>query len=122
MVVDHNGSERHIRYKSRVASICRRYGYTVWGDRGDEIAIQRDGGKPDFYIDVTAVSGSRILIIEIDGYKGHKTKRAILKDSHRFAEIKEKLNGKPEVFRFGFYQLTPDIPDELIAKELKLIA
>ena len=119
MVVDHNGSERHKRYKSKLALLLRRHGYTVFGDHDDEIPIQPDPNSPPYFIDICAVSGSRILCIEVDGYRGHKTRRAILKDSHRTAEIIKALNGKPEFYRFAFWQLK-GMDDATIAQELKL--
>lgn len=114
-----NESERHIRYKQRVAVLLRRHGFTVFGDHDDEIPVQCRPEEPPFYLDICAVSGQRIVIVEIDGYKGHSSKRGILYDTHRTNAIKEKLNGKPEIYRFGFWQLK-DTPDELIEEELKL--
>ena len=114
-----NESERHLRYKSRVANILRRHGYTVFGDHDDEISIQCSPDAPPYYLDICAVSGQRIIIVEIDGYIGHKSRRGILYDMHRTNEIKQKLNGKPEVYRFAFWQLK-DASDELIAEELQI--
>lgn len=114
-----NESQRHLNYKSRVALLLRRHGYTVFGDHDDEIAIRCSPDEPPYYLDICAVSGQRIIICEIDGYKGHKSKRGIFKDTHRTNAIKEKLNGKPEVYRFAFWQLK-DVSDELIAQELGL--
>ena len=104
--------------------LCRRYGYTCFGDHDDEIAIQPDPNSPPYYLDICAVSGPRILCIEVDGYKGHKSRRAICKDKHRTNEIKsyfkrQGVKGTVEFYRFAFWQLT-DIDDATIAEELKL--
>jgi len=114
-----NESERHIRYKSRMALLLRRHGYTVFGDHDDEIPVQCDPNSPPYFIDICAISGQRILCIEIDGYKGHNSRRAIFRDKHRTAAITSKLNGKPEFYRFQFFQLK-DMDDETIAEELKI--
>lgn len=117
MVSDHNGSDRHKRYKGKVANILRRYGYTVFGDTDDEIAVRREAFEAPYYVDVCACNSQRILIVEIDGYKGHKTRRAILKDTHRANYIKQVL--KCDLYRFAFFQLT-GVSDDLIAEELGL--
>lgn len=119
MVSDFNGGERHKRYKRKVADILRRHGYTVFGDRDDEIPVEREAPNPPYYLDLCAICGPRVLAIEIDGHKGHSSKRAILKDKNRFDYIKEKL--KAECYRFAFYQLT-DMSDELIEEELGLVS
>lgn len=116
-------SDRHLRYKGRVANILRRFGFTVFGDHDDEIAIQpRERTAPPYYVDICAVSGSRIIIVEIDGYRGHKSRYGILKDKNRSVEIKDILSaraGKPEIYRFGFWQLK-GMDDDTIAEELKI--
>lgn len=114
-----NESERHLSYKRKVADICRRYGFTVFGDRDDEIPIHYEPTSPPYYLDICAVSGQRILCIEIDGYKGHKSRRAILRDKHRTAAIIKALNGKPEFYRFQFFQLK-GMDDGTIAQELQI--
>lgn len=116
-MVGRNESDRHQRYKRKVADILRCHGYTVFGDRDDEIPVEREWPNPPYYLDLYAIRGPRILAIEIDGYKGHKSKRAILKDKNRLDYIKEKL--KAECYRFAFFQLT-DMSDELIEEELGL--
>ena len=106
-----------------MANILRRYGYTCFGDHDDEIAIQCNADTAPYSLDLCALSSKGVTIVEIDGYQGHSTRRAILKDNHRTKAIIEhfKKNGlKARVFRFAFYQLT-DIDDETIAKELELI-
>ena len=129
-----NESDRHIRYKQRMANICRRFGYIVFGDRENEIAVRRDEtNEPPYYCDLVAILGTRTIVIEVDGYKGHNSRRNLLRDEHRSDYIKEnlirnsdlekllrkRLSGKVELYRFGFWQLK-DASDELIAQELQL--
>lgn len=91
----------------------------MFGDHDDEIPITCEPNAPPYFIDITAVSGKRILCIEVDGYKGHKSRRAIQRDKHREIAISKALNGKPEFYRFQFFQLT-DIEDSYIIEELRL--
>jgi hypothetical protein len=114
-----NESDRHLAYKRKVADLCRRHGYTVFGDHDDEIPITCDADSPPYYLDICAVSGQRILCIEIDGYKGHSSRRAIFRDKHRTIAIAKALNGKPEFYRFQFFQLK-DMDDGTIAQELQI--
>lgn len=105
-----------------MANIIRRRGYTVFGDHDDEVAIRCDADSPPYYLDVCALYSKRVLVVEIDGYEGHKTARAIRKDQHRTNAIIEffKRQGlEAEVYRFAFWQLK-DASDEIIAEELQL--
>lgn len=123
MVSDHNGSEMHRRYKRKMANLLRDWGYTVFGDsEDDEVEVRRDrteldGNTPPYYVDVCAVNSSRIVCVEIDGYKGHRTRRAILKDKHRFDYIAKILGA--DVYRFAFYQLM-GMDRKTIEEELEL--
>jgi len=113
-----NESERHLRYKRKVADILRSRGFTVFGDTDDEVAIYRDDNSPPYFIDVCGCSDTRIIAVEIDGYKGHSSRRRILYNKHRTDEIKKLINNI-ELYRFAFFQLK-GTSDELIAEELGL--
>src|ERR1051325_7437432 len=117
MVVDHNGSERHKRYKRKVANLLRHFDYTVFGDMDDEVMVCRGRTSPPYYVDLCACNSQGIVVVEIDGYKGHKTRRAILKDKSRLEYIRQRLNAR--VFRFAFWQLK-NMDDDTIAEELGL--
>jgi very-short-patch-repair endonuclease len=120
-LVGYNESEKHKRYKQKVANVLRSFNYTVFGDNGDdEVSIRRDGLSPPYYIDVCGCNDKRILVVEIDGYRGHKTRYAICKDKTRLEFIKEKLGKNCQVYRFAFWQLK-NTSDDLIAEELGLI-
>lgn len=104
--MDHNGSERHRRAKKQMANLLRLNGATVTGDNDDELKIIRPDNKLPRSIDLCARLGPRIIFIEVDGFTGHKTKRAIAKDKARTAEI-TSLVPHSELYRFAFFQLTP---------------
>ena len=120
--MDHNGSQRHRRYKQKVSDLLTLAGFTKFGGNDDEVAIFRAQGEPPFYIDVCGCSDTRILVIEIDGYKGHKTKYSIGQDKNRLAFIKNVLGPQCETYRFAFWQLTPfdKETEKLVAQELRL--
>jgi hypothetical protein len=117
-----NESDRHIRYKQKVANILRRNGYTCFGDHDDEIAIQCDADAPAYYLDICALYNKRVIVCEIDGYTGHKSQRAIYKDKHRTTAIIKyfkKQGLAAEVYRFAFWQLK-GMDDDTIKQELQL--
>lgn len=117
-----NESDRHLRYKSKVANLLRRYGHTVFGDHDDEIPIQCEPDAPAYHLDLCALYGKGVVIVEIDGYEGHKSRRAIFKDKHRTAAIIKYFKAQgltAKVYRFAFFQLT-GMDDATIAKELGL--
>jgi len=116
-VVGHE-SDRHLRYKRKVADVLRSKGFTVFGDSDDEVVIHRDEHSPPYFIDVCGCSDTRIIAIEIDGYVGHASRRRILRDKHRTDEIKRLINNI-EIYRFAFWQLK-GMDNETIALELGL--
>lgn len=113
-----NESERHLRYKRKVADVLRDRGFTVFGDTDDEVVIHRGITKTPYYVDVCGCSSTRIIAIEIDGYVGHASRRRILRDKHRTDEIKRLINNI-EIYRFAFWQLK-GMDNETIALELGL--
>lgn len=118
MVVDHNGSPRHRRYKAKVANVFRAYGGVAAGDKNDEFTLTTPARRFPLSLDVVAFCCQRMFAVEINGYKGHNTRRAHFKDFHRAEEIKELVKDI-ECYSFSFWQLK-GCPDELIAQELGL--
>jgi hypothetical protein len=118
MVTGYLGSERHKQYKRKVANVLRQYGYKVAGDHDDEFSLVHDADSWPFSCDLIAASDTRVIVVEIDGYRGHSSHRAILKDKHRFDSIKRALYSA-ECYRFAFFQLK-NTDDKLIAQELGL--
>lgn len=109
-----------------MANLLRRHGHTVFGDHDNEIPIQCEPDAPPYYLDICALLGQGVIIVEIDGYAGHKSKRAIRKDKHRTTAIIKYFRAQgltAKVYRFAFWQLTPfnKQTEELIAKELELV-
>jgi hypothetical protein len=113
-----NESERHKRYKKRLADLLRNRGFKAIGDNDDEAYVIRSGDSFPYFLDVYASNGERDIAVEIDGYQGHNNRRRILKDKHRTNEIKDLVHNI-EVYRFAFWQLK-DMDDETIALELGL--
>lgn len=104
-----------------MADVLRSFGFSVRGDGDgwdDEFYVLRDGSAPPYFVDVCASNNERVIIVEIDGYKGHKSHRQILHDVHRTNEIKSLVKDA-EVFRFAFWQLVR-MDNETIALELGL--
>ena len=102
--------------------MLRHHGYTVFGDMDDEVAIPRELGAPPYYVDVCACDSQGIIVVEIDGYVGHRTRRAILKDRNRTTEILDyfrRWGVMARLCRLAFWQLK-NTPDDLIAQELRL--
>lgn len=94
----------------------------MFGDHDDEVSIQCDPNTFARSLDLCALSDQGVTIVEIDGYQGHSSGRAIHKDKHRTDEIIAyfKRNGlKAKVYRFAFWQLV-GMDDQTIAKELEL--
>ena len=115
-------SERHKRYKRKVADLLRSYGFVVAGDAegyDDEFSIIRPGSSQAYYVDICASNNERVLVVEIDGYRGHNSHRRIQYDVHRTIEIKSLIKDV-EVFRFAFWQLK-GMDEDTIAEELRLI-
>jgi hypothetical protein len=113
-----NESERHKRYKKRLADICRARGFRAIGDNDDEAYVFRNGDSFPYFLDVYASNGERDIAVEVDGYKGHNSRRRILRDKHRTNELKDIVYNL-EVYRFAFFQLK-GMDDETIALELGL--
>jgi very-short-patch-repair endonuclease len=101
-----------------VANVLRNYGYRVAGDNEDEFSVFRNADSPPYSLDLIASNSTRVIAVEIDGYRGHKSRRRILYDAHRTNELKEIVKDI-EVFRFAFWQLK-GTDDGTIAKELKI--
>lgn len=114
-----NESERHKRYKKKLANILRSKGYQAVGDNDDEAYVLRDGDSLPYFLDVFASNGTRDIAVEIDGYQGHSNRRRILRDAHRTNEIKNIVHNI-EIYRFAFWQLK-GCEDSLIEQELGLI-
>lgn len=117
-MVGFNESEQHKRFKRKMANLLRDHGYTVFGDiEDDEVQVWRGENKTPYFVDVCACNASGILCIEIDGFKGHKSRYSIRKDKSRLNYIQQKFNAK--VHRFAFWQLI-GMDRKTIEEELEL--
>lgn len=115
-------SERHIRYQKRLADLLRQYGFKhiAIEKRMPYYLPQNDGKiiKIRYRVDVYGRRGPRRIAIEIDGFMGHKSKRACEMDGLRSRRIQEKYE-PIEIHRFTFGQLA-HWTDKEIAEEIRL--
>jgi hypothetical protein len=107
-----------------MANLLRKYGYVnikiekrmpyylpAHGQEGKIIKIR-------YRLDVYGRRGNRRIAIEIDGFMGHKSQRAIKMDGLRSKRIQEKY-GPIEIYRHTFQRLAK-WTDEEIAQEMRL--
>ena len=107
-----------------MANLLREYGFKsvkiekrvpyylpAYGQEGKIIKIR-------YRLDVYGRRGDRRIAIEIDGFMGHKSERAIKMDGLRSRRIQERY-GPIEIHRFTFSRLAK-WTDEEIAQEMKL--
>lgn len=127
-------SERHIRYQMRLADILAKHGFVYietekrfpyYLPTGKFIVVDEETGESQeqiitipYRLDVTGRRGSRHLAIEVDGYLGHKSRRAYEMDGLRSRRIQEAY-GPIDIYRFTFGQLA-SWTDEEIAQEMNL--
>lgn len=115
-------SDRHIRYQSRLASLLRHHGFqSVATEKSLPYYLFLRNGqsiKIKYRLDVYGRKGDRRIGIEVDGYMGHKSKRAIDMDGLRTRRLKEAYELQ-RIYRFTFAQLA-DWSDEEIAEEMNL--
>jgi hypothetical protein len=102
-----------------MADLFRCHGGRAAGDEDDEFDVFRPDNEKPYWCDVVASLGSRTFVVEILGFKGHNSGRAIRKDKNRENEIKALIYGI-EFYSFWFWQLTPfnKETEELILEEL----
>ena len=116
-------SDRHIRYQNILASLLREYDFVdVEIEKPMPYTLPSYGGRSPIIIryrlDVYGRNGDRKIAIEIDGYMGHKSRRAYEMDGLRSRRIQETL-GPIDVYRFTFSRLANWTREE-IAKEMRL--
>jgi hypothetical protein len=141
MVVDHLGSDKHKKYKGYIATILRRYGYFVNGDIDNEKIFKcknRNGYMVNYYSDLFAWGKNRRILIEVHGYKGHESSRAVKLDRNRWRDIDKAYNTDTarkqtdtktgdfwyepiiEYFELWFWQAKGDMEKEIL-EELKIV-
>jgi hypothetical protein len=107
-----------------MASILRRCGCLAVGIE-KKCPYYLPTGKADgsyirirYRVDVVGRKGDRRIAIEVDGYVGHKSERAIRMDKLRTRRLCEKY-GFEKVYRFTFKQLAA-WTDQEVAEEMHL--
>lgn len=115
-------SERHIRYQLRLARILTEHGYRpVEIEKPMPYYLPLDDGKRlriRYRVDVWGYLRDGSVGVEIDGYMGHKSRRAYEMDGLRTRRIQEAY-GPIDIYRFTFGQIA-SWTDEEIAQEMKL--
>jgi hypothetical protein len=115
-------SDRHKRYQAKLAGILREYGFqSVATEKGLPYYLPLRNGqviKIRYRVDVYGRKGNRRLAIEIDGYMGHKSQRAVQMDGLRTRRLSEAYELE-RVYRFTFSQLAQWTEKE-IAEEMRL--
>jgi len=115
-------SDRHIRYQMRMASLLRQYGFlSVSTEKRLPYYLPLGNGqvlKIKYRLDVYGRKGTRRIGVEIDGYMGHKSQRAIEMDGLRTRRLKESYELQ-RIYRFTFAQLA-SWTDKEIAEEMNL--
>lgn len=114
-------SERHKRYQIRVGCILRKRGFqSVSIEKRVPYYLPLHNGqvlKIRYRLDVYARRGLRRIGVEIDGYMGHKSQRAVEMDGLRTRRLKEAY-GLETIYRFTFKQLA-SWTDQEIAEEMR---
>ena len=115
-------SPRHKRYQTRLANILTQRGFqSVAIEKGLPYYLSLGSGqvlKIRYRVDVYGRRGDRRIGIEVDGFMGHKSARAIQMDGLRTRRLSEAY-GLERVYRFTFSQLS-HWTDQEIAEEMKL--
>ena len=101
--------------------------YQIFRDRGFEAKVERRCHcyveLGDFTVkyrtDVFATKGSRQIIAEVDGYKGHKSKLSKTLQTLRLRRIRETYGSEIEEYRFTLKRLGKWTNQE-IAEEMRL--
>jgi hypothetical protein len=107
----------------RLANLLRYYGFqSVATEKSLPYYLQLRNGqnlKIKYRLDVYGRKGTRRIGIEVDGYMGHKSQRAIDMDGLRTRRLKEAYELQ-RIYRFTFAQLA-SWTDEEIAEEMSLV-
>ena len=115
-------SERHKRYQMRLARLLRQHGYvSVATEKRMPYYLSLANGKIlkiRYRLDIYGRKASRRIGIEIDGYMGHKSKRAVDMDGLRTRRLSEAYE-LDRIYRFTFSQLAHWTNQE-IAEEMRL--
>lgn len=115
-------SDRHKRYQVRLANILKQCGFqSVATEKRLPYYLQLYNGqvlKIKYRLDVYGRKNNRRIGIEVDGYLGHKSQRAVQMDGLRTRRLSEAYELE-RVYRFTFSQLAT-WTDQEIAEEMRL--
>jgi len=118
--VDKQESDRHLKQKIRLCKIFRDRGYFATCERRLPCFVELGAFTVRYRADCYATGGGgRIILCEVDGYKGHKSNRARMLQWLRLRRIREQYGEHIEEYRFTLKRLAK-WTDEEIAEELRL--
>jgi hypothetical protein len=133
-------SKQHYQQKERIGALLREKGFNVWVDCYP-IDCQTEKGKRTYWPDVYAENfsmlqpydgqviagqkGTRRIVVEVQGFKGHKSKAAFESDRLRIADIRSSHGQDIESFNvtLGRRKAAMDIrnwSDDDILQELRI--
>lgn len=114
-----NESPQHERGKLRLCKIFEHCGFRTECEKRFPCFVELGKIRYRYQVDVYATRAARRIIVEIDGYKGHKTTYAYTKDQLRIRRIRERYGTDIETYRFTLGRLSK-WTDQEIATEMKL--
>ena len=111
----------HFRHKLRIAKIFYSKGWHPTVERRMPCSLDclTRTIQLRYRADVFAWKGTRRIIAEIDGFRGHKSRQAHHSDLLRTVRIRERYGKEIEVYRFSLKRLNK-WSDKEIAEEMKL--
>lgn len=118
--IDKKESDRHLWGKLRLCQIFRSAGFEAETERRFPCYIELGDFTVEYRADVYATGEGRKIIAEVDGYKGHKSQRAVMLQKLRARRIRETYGQEIEIHRFTFKRLAKWTKQE-IAEEMRLI-
>ena len=117
--VNRDESPQHLRGKLRLCQIFRDHQFRAECEKRFPCFVELGEMRCRYQVDVYATRAARRIIVEVDGWQGHKTTQAFIKDQLRIRRIKEEYGQDIEVYRFTLRRLSK-WSDEEIAQEMGL--
>lgn len=117
--IDKEESDRHYKQKRRLCQIFRDRGFAAQCEKRLPCFVELGNFTVKYRSDCFATDGQRIIIAEVDGYKGHKTARARMLQRLRLRRIRETYGPHIEEYRFTLKRLAKWTNEE-IAQEMRI--
>jgi very-short-patch-repair endonuclease len=117
--VNQSESPQHERGKLRLCKILGDHKFRAECEKRFPCFVELGALRCRYQVDVYATRAERRIIVEVDGYQGHKTTYAYTKDQLRIKRIRERYGQDIEAYRFTLGRLSK-WTDKEIAEELRL--